>query len=155
MELTITTFQRVAIIVTFVLYTLAVVGVAVYARRQKSSVNSYVDDFYTGGRGMGMLAVAFMIAAGLCGAGTFVGSPGMSYRVGGPWLMINGCQLFVTFVVLGEIGKKIGIVCNLAPRPMMKGKYVSEGMIFAADTADGGCSIPFYSDDTPVGARIH
>ena len=53
------------------------------------------------------------------------------------------------------IGKKLGIVCNLAPRPMMKGKYVSEGMIFAADTADGGCSIPFYSDDTPVGARIH
>ena len=53
------------------------------------------------------------------------------------------------------IGKKIGIVCNLAPRPMLKGKYVSEGMIFAADTADGGCSIPFYSDDTPVGARIH
>ena len=27
--------------------------------------------------------------------------------------------------------------------------------LFAADTADGGCSIPFYSDDTPVGARIH
>ena len=53
------------------------------------------------------------------------------------------------------IGKKLGIVCNLAPRPMMKGKYVSEGMIFAADTTDGGCSIPFYSDDTPVGARIH
>ena len=53
------------------------------------------------------------------------------------------------------IGKKIGIVCNLAPRPMMKGKYVSEGMIFAADTADGGCSIAFYGDDTPVGSRIH
>ena len=46
-------------------------------------------------------------------------------------------------------------VANLAPRPMMKGKYVSEGMIFAADTADGGCSIAFYGDDTPVGSRIH
>ena len=53
------------------------------------------------------------------------------------------------------IGKKLGIVCNLAPRPMMKGKYVSEGMIFAADTADGGCSIAFYGDNTPVGSRIH
>ena len=53
------------------------------------------------------------------------------------------------------IGKKIAIVANLAPRPMMKGKYVSEGMIFAADTADGGCSIAFYGDDTPVGSRIH
>ena len=53
------------------------------------------------------------------------------------------------------IGKKIGIVANLAPRPMMKNKYVSEGMIFAADTADGGCSIAFYGDDVPVGSRIH
>ena len=52
-------------------------------------------------------------------------------------------------------GKKVAIVANLAPRPMMKGKYVSEGMIVAADTADGGCSIAFYGDDTPVGARIH
>ena len=54
------------------------------------------------------------------------------------------------------IGKKIGIVANLAPRPMMKGKYVSEGMIFAADTdTEGCCSIAFFPDNTPAGARIH
>ena len=53
------------------------------------------------------------------------------------------------------IGKKVGIVANLAPRPMMKGKYVSEGMVIAADTADGGCRIAFYPDDVPAGARIH
>ena len=32
---------------------------------------------------------------------------------------------------------------------------VSEGMILAADTADGGCAIAFYGDDVPVGTRIH
>ena len=33
---------------------------------------------------------------------------------------------------------------------------VSEGMIFAADTdVDGGCSIAFFPDNTPAGARIH
>ena len=54
------------------------------------------------------------------------------------------------------IGKKVGIVANLAPRPMMKGKYVSEGMIVAADTdVDGGCAIAFYPDNVPAGARIH
>ena len=31
----------------------------------------------------------------------------------------------------------------------------TNGWAESADTADGGCSIPFYSDDTPVGARIH
>ena len=53
-------------------------------------------------------------------------------------------------VLLGSI-----LLQGRAPRPMLKGKYVSEGMIFAADTADGGCSIAFYGDDVPVGSRIH
>ena len=53
------------------------------------------------------------------------------------------------------IGKKIAIVANLAPRQMMKGKYTSEGMIVAADTADGGCEIAFYSDNVPTGTRVH
>ena len=46
-------------------------------------------------------------------------------------------------------------MANLAPRPMMKGKYTSEGMIVAADTADGGCAIAFYPDSVPAGSRIH
>ena len=53
------------------------------------------------------------------------------------------------------IGKKVAIVANLAPRPMMKGKYVSEGMIVAADTPDGGCIIPFFPDEATTGSRIH
>ena len=52
------------------------------------------------------------------------------------------------------IGKNVGIVCNLAPRAMMGGKYVSEGMIFAADTEKGAASIAFFPDET-VGYRIH
>ena len=53
------------------------------------------------------------------------------------------------------VGKRIAIVANLAPRPMMKGKYLSEGMIVAPDTADGGCEVVFYSGNVPVGTRIH
>ena len=53
------------------------------------------------------------------------------------------------------IGRKVGIVANLAPRSMMKGKYVSEGMVMAADTADGGASVVFFPDDVPAGSSIH
>ena len=52
-------------------------------------------------------------------------------------------------------GKKVGFVANLAPRPMMGGKYVSEGMVMAADTADGGASVAFFPADVPTGMRIH
>lgn len=53
------------------------------------------------------------------------------------------------------IGKNVGIVANLAPRPMMKGQYVSEGMIMAADTADGGASVVFFPDSVAPGSAIH
>ncbi len=53
------------------------------------------------------------------------------------------------------IGKKVGIVANLAPRPMMSGKYLSEGMILAADTEDGGAAVFFFADDVLPGSRIH
>ena len=51
-------------------------------------------------------------------------------------------------------GKKVGIVANLAPRPMMGGKYVSEGMILAADTDDGGAAVFFFPDGVRPGSRI-
>ena len=53
------------------------------------------------------------------------------------------------------IGKTVAIVANLAPRPMMKGKYVSEGMVMAADMPDGGASVIFFPDGVKPGSLIH
>ena len=52
-------------------------------------------------------------------------------------------------------GKTVAIVANLAPRPMMKGKYVSEGMVMAADMPDGGASVIFFPDSVKPGSLIH
>ena len=50
--------------------------------------------------------------------------------------------------------QNVAIVANLAPRPMMKGKYVSEGMILSADMPDGGAKVTIYPDDVKPGAAI-
>lgn len=52
-------------------------------------------------------------------------------------------------------GRNVGIVANLAPRPMLKGAYVSEGMVMAADTADGGALVTFFPDSAVPGSLIH
>ena len=59
MELDITFGQRMAMIVTFFIYTVAIVAVSLWAKRSmdKAAVDSYVEEFYTGGRGLGVLAV--------------------------------------------------------------------------------------------------
>jgi sodium/pantothenate symporter len=106
--------SRIAIIVTFAVYTLGMIAIGLYSKKSmdKTAIDKYVDEFYTGGRGMGALVVAMMVAAGLCSAGTFLGGPGLAYTVGLTWVMAGFSQIFMNFTILGEIGKKVGIVAR-------------------------------------------
>ncbi|MDD2574164.1 MAG: sodium/pantothenate symporter [Firmicutes bacterium] len=105
---------RLAIIITFAIYTVILLGIGIYTKKMmdKTAVDKYVDEFYTGGRGMGSLVIALMIAAGLCSAGTFLGGPGMGYSMGLAWVFAGFSQNFMNFCVLGQIGKKVGIVAR-------------------------------------------
>lgn len=114
MEFTVNNEARFAIIAAFVLYSAAMLVIGLYSKRamDKTSVDKYVEEFYTGGRGMGALVIALMIAAGLCSAGTFLGGPGLAYSAGLTWVLAALSQNFMNFCVLGEIGKKVGIVAR-------------------------------------------
>ena len=114
MELYMSTAARTSVIVTFILYTVGmlIIGYIAKKRMDKSSVDKYVEDFYTGGRGMGALVVALMIAAGMCSAGTFIGGPGMCYNIGFAFFMAGGAQVFINFQILGQLGKKMGIIAR-------------------------------------------
>jgi sodium/pantothenate symporter len=72
----------------------------------------YVDQFYTAGRGFGAPLVAMMLAAGLVSAGTFVGTPGLAYQKGLAWVVLTNWQNFLNLMILGVVGKKIGIVAR-------------------------------------------
>ena len=112
MELTVSNEARYLIIATFVGYTVLMFLIGYVSKKQmdKTAIDHYMEEFYTGGRGMGALVLAMLIAAGLCSAGTFLGGPGMSHQLGGSWAMIVTAQCFMNFVVLCSVGKKIGIV---------------------------------------------
>lgn len=114
MELNVSGNARLVVIVTFFVYTAGMLLIGWLAKKNmdRVAINKYIDEFYTGGRGMGALVVAMMIAAGLCSAGTFLGGPGLGYKLGATWVLVAGAQNFMTFIVLGEVGKKIGIVAR-------------------------------------------
>jgi sodium/pantothenate symporter len=112
MELTVSNEARYIIIATFVAYTIVMFLIGYVSKKimDKTAVDHYMEEFYTGGRGMGALALAMMVAAGLCSAGTFLGGPGMAYQLGATWVMVVTAQCFMNFLILGTVGKKIGIV---------------------------------------------
>ena len=51
-------------------------------------------------------------------------------------------------------GKKVVVVANLAPRKMLKGKYVSEGMIVAAEDESGNVRVLTVDGDVASGAIV-
>ncbi len=52
------------------------------------------------------------------------------------------------------IGKNVVIVANLAPRPMLKGKYVSEGMIVSAEDDEGNVTVTQFPDSVKPGSLL-
>ncbi|MBC7331556.1 MAG: hypothetical protein H5T91_03915 [Synergistetes bacterium] len=112
--LLVTPGERLAVVIVFALYLVSLVFIGVYARKRlgKTAIDRFVEEYYTGGRLLGAIVVAFLIAAGLCSVGTFVGGPGLSWRLGMPWFTIIGSQIFMNFFILIGLGKLIGIVAR-------------------------------------------
>ncbi len=52
------------------------------------------------------------------------------------------------------IGKNLVIVANLAPRPMMKGKYVSEGMNLSAEDSEGNVTVLQLDEKIKPGSQL-
>lgn len=107
---------KIVVVAIFILYTIGMLLIGwLYKRKlEKAAGSKYVENFYTGGRAMGALLVAMMVAAGICSAGTFVGSPGSIYKVGLSWGAVVPGQMLMNLMVLGVIGKKIAIVSRRA-----------------------------------------
>lgn len=107
------TSTRIIIIAVFAIYTLALLGYSLYTRNaMKQGKGDYMSKFYTGGRSGGVLTTAMMVSAGVAGAGVFMGVPGFTYTYGAIWMVCCFWSLFSNYMVLGLIGKRVGIVAR-------------------------------------------
>jgi sodium/pantothenate symporter len=102
---------RAVIIAVFAIYTLVLFGYSLYSRKaMKEGKGDYMAKYYTGGRSGGVLMTAMMVSAGVAGAGVFMGVPGYTYTFGAVWMVCCFWSMCSNFMVLGLVGKRVGIV---------------------------------------------
>ncbi|MDD5014713.1 MAG: sodium/pantothenate symporter [Atribacterota bacterium] len=103
---------KAGITISFLLYSLILVIGTVYSGRMmaKTSINKYLDEFYTAGRGLGTLVIAFLISASICSSSSFIGAPGVLYSFGLTWGIMFPMFTFANLNVLGTVGKKLAII---------------------------------------------
>ena len=99
-------------LVPLVGYLVLTILLAVWAQRQtgKSGGNSFVEEYFVGGRTMGGFVLAMTIIASYTSASSFVGGPGVAYKLGLGWVLLAMIQVPTTFLTLGVLGKRFAIV---------------------------------------------
>lgn len=104
---------RIVITIVFAVYTVLLLFYGIYSRRaMKNGKGDYLSRFYTGGRSTGPLMTAMMVSAGVAGAGVFMGVPGFTYKFGAIWMVCCFWSMTSNFMVLGLLGKRMGIVAR-------------------------------------------
>ncbi|WP_319471174.1 sodium/pantothenate symporter [uncultured Pseudodesulfovibrio sp.] len=98
-----------------VAYLVLSIGVALWARKKsESSATSqgFIEDYFIGGRSMGGFVLAMTIIASYTSASSFVGGPGVAYRLGLSWVLLAMIQVPTTFLTLGILGKRFAIMAR-------------------------------------------
>ena len=83
---------------------------ALWARKQSqktSDSHGFIEEYFIGGRSMGGFVLAMSIIASYTSASSFVGGPGVAYKLGLSWVLLAMIQVPTTFLTLGVLGKSM------------------------------------------------
>ena len=100
-----------AALVTFLIYTLAVFGIAALSNRLLKS-KSFMSEYFLGSRGLGVWAFALTFAATSSSGGSFTGFPAKIYTHGWVLALWIGSYMVVPICTMGLIGKRLNQVAR-------------------------------------------
>lgn len=105
--------QSNAALATFLVYTLAVFGLAAAANRLLQS-KSFVSEYFLGSRSLGVWAFALTFAATSASGGSFTGFPSKIYSHGWVLALWIGSYMVVPICTMGILGKRINQVARIS-----------------------------------------
>lgn len=98
------------IMIPIILYLILMLYIAYRVNKIKQSSESFTEEYYIGSRSMGGFVLAMTIIATYIGASSFIGGPGLAYKLGLGWVLLACIQLPTAFFTLGILGKKMSIL---------------------------------------------
>ena len=129
-------------VIPVVLYLAMSFGVALWARKKAESTKSskgFIEDYFIGGRSMGGIVLAMTIIASYTSASSFVGGPGVAYKLGLSWVLLAMIQVPTTFLTLGILGKRFAIVArqtdSVTITDFLRARYKSDAVVILCSVA--------------------
>lgn len=99
------------ILLPIILYLFLMLGVAWKVNKIKNNNNvDFMEEYFIGSRNMGGFILAMTIIATYIGASSFIGGPGVAYKLGLGWVLLACIQTPTAFLTLGILGKRLAII---------------------------------------------
>ena len=115
---------------------------ALWARKQSqktSDSHGFIEEYFIGGRSMGGFVLAMSIIASYTSASSFVGGPGVAYKLGLSWVLLAMIQVPTTFLTLGVLGKRFAIMARktraVALTDFLRARYRSDAVVVLCSLA--------------------
>ena len=100
-------------LITFLIYTLIVFGLAALSNRLLKS-KSFLSEYFLGSRGLGVWAFALTFAATSASGGSFTGFPSKIYSHGWVLALWIGSYMVVPICTMGFLGKRLNQVARIS-----------------------------------------
>jgi len=128
-------------VIPVIVYLAASIGIALWARQKTASTSSqgFIEDYFIGGRSMGGFVLAMTIIASYTSASSFVGGPGVAYRLGLSWVLLAMIQVPTTFLTLGILGKRFAIMArktqSVTITDFLRARFQSDAVVILCSVA--------------------
>lgn len=99
-------------LIPLVIYLISVYLLALYANRILSRSGNFLEEYFIGSRQMGGFVLAMTLVATYISASSFVGGPGVAYKMGLGWVLLAMVQLPACWLSLSVLGKKYAIIAR-------------------------------------------
>lgn len=100
-------------LIPLVTYMLFMIGISIFVRYQQRQTNNaigFLQQYFIGNRDLGGFVLAMTTVATYSSVSSFVGGPGMAWKIGFGWVYMAVVQVTAVFLVLGIFGKRMALL---------------------------------------------
>ena len=97
-------------LVPLLLFMALMLAIGVWVRRGRGFGEDFVQQYFIGNRRLGGFVLAMTTVATYSSVSSFVGGPGMAWKVGFGWIYMAVVQVTAIFLVLGLFGKRVAML---------------------------------------------
>ena len=104
--------MNIEVILPLLLFMMIFFMIGFWANKYVKSTNSFLQEYFLGGRELGGFVLAMTMIATYGSASSFIGGPGVAYTKGLGWVLLSMAQLPTGYFVLMVLGKKFAIIAR-------------------------------------------